>query len=61
MNYQKRNGISTMSDSSKRVTIINGIEYPWVKGMRGCSTTTINGKVFIDVLSWIKTVNGKEQ
>lgn len=35
MNYQKRNGISTMSDSSKRVTIINSIEYPWVKGMRG--------------------------
>ena len=32
----------------KRITIINGVEYPWVKGMRGCSTTTINGKVFID-------------
>ena len=48
MNYQKSNGVSTITDSSKRVTIINGVEYPWVRGMRGCSTTTINGKVFID-------------
>lgn len=48
MSKEKSNGISTMSDSSKKVTIINGVEYPWVKGIWGCSITTTNGKVFID-------------
>lgn len=33
MSKEKSNGISTMSDSSKKVTIINGVEYPWVKGI----------------------------
>ena len=48
MNYQKSNGVLVISDSDKRVTTINGVKYPWVKGMKGCSVTTLNGKVFID-------------
>ena len=48
MNYQCSNGISVSTDSSRRVTIINGVEYHWKKGMRGFSNTTVNGKVFID-------------
>lgn len=48
MNYQSNNGITTINSHDKKVTIINGVEYPWVKGMRGFSTTTVNNKVFID-------------
>ena len=48
MNYQSYNGVSSVTDSSRRVTIINGVEYPWVKGMNGKSTSQINGKVYID-------------
>lgn len=48
MNYQSYNGISSITDSSRRVTTINVIEYPWVKGMKGKSISQINGKVYID-------------
>ncbi|CEQ01669.1 Uncharacterised protein [[Clostridium] sordellii] len=48
MNDQKSNEVSVVTNSNRRITAINGIEYPWVKGMKGVSITTINGKVFID-------------
>lgn len=48
MNYQSQNNMVISSDAKQRVTIINGIEYPWRKEMTGCSCTTINSKVYID-------------
>ena len=48
MNIQSHNNVSCITDSSRRVTIINGIEYPWAKGMRGRSVSQINGKSYID-------------
>lgn len=48
LNYQSINGVSIITDSSRRVTIISGVECPWVKGMKGKSTSQINGKVYID-------------
>jgi len=56
MNHQN-NVILSISDSVKRVTIVNGVEYPWVKGMRGRSSATINGRVFMDGFELDK--NGK--
>ena len=63
MNYQSSNNITSVSDSSRKVTIINGVEYPWVKGMKGRSTSQINGKVYIDGYElkdgqWKKTLFG---
>lgn len=48
INYQSCNGISSITDSNRGITIINGVEYPWVKGMKGNSMTQINGKIYID-------------
>ena len=48
MNYQCQNGNTSISDSTKRITIINGVEYPWIKGMRGNNTTQINERTYID-------------
>lgn len=48
MNYQCNNGNSVSTDGRRRVTIINGVEYNWKKGMKGFSITTVNNKVFID-------------
>ena len=48
MNYQSCNGVTCVSSTKKRITTINGVEYPWVKGMTGNCTTQINEKVYID-------------
>lgn len=54
MNFESFNSFNgfdnhnIVSDSGKRVTIINGNEYPWVKGMKGNNMTQINGKSYID-------------
>ena len=46
--YQNSNGNTVISNSSKRLTIVNGKEYSWRKEMKGHSSTQINGNVFID-------------
>ncbi|WP_297419053.1 hypothetical protein [Clostridium sp.] len=47
MGYISQN-ITNISNSGERTTVINGVEYPWVKGMKGNSLTMINNKIYID-------------
>ena len=48
MNIQVSSNSNVVNDSKRKITIINGIEYPWRKEMTGNSCTTINSKVYID-------------
>lgn len=48
LNYQVQNDTVVVSSIHKKVTIVDGIEYPWRKEMMGRSCTTINSKVYID-------------
>lgn len=54
MNHQYYNGNTITTLDSK--VIINGKEYPYIKGMSGNLTTTINGKIYID---GFELINGK--
>lgn len=48
MNKSYMNNAIIINSANIKNTIINGVEYPWVNGMKGNSITTINNKVFID-------------
>jgi len=48
MNIQISSNNNVVNDSKRKITIINGIEYPWRKEMTGNSCTIINSKVYID-------------
>jgi hypothetical protein len=43
-----QNGHTCISNSTKRSTVVNGVEYKWNDNMKGNNTTQINGKVYID-------------
>jgi hypothetical protein len=48
MNKQTNDGHTIINNSIKRVTIINGVKYPWNNKMRGNTITQVNGKIYID-------------
>lgn len=63
MNYQCSNGNTIISSKENRMTTINGIKYPWVKGMKGNCISSINEKTYIDGYElkngkWKKTLAG---
>jgi hypothetical protein len=48
MQQQTCNGNSVVVNSRSRYVIINERTYPFLPNMKGRSSTTINGSVFID-------------
>ena len=64
MNIQQSSSgnVSTIT-TANRMTVVNGVEYPWLDKMKGRSISQINGKVYIDGYElkegeWKKTLKG---